>query len=99
MGLLLLVGFIIVLGVPLLLCLNAMSRQIRADFERGAPDRIATDIPMQRMILLAVGAFVGVSSLLGHWMVGLTALLTGLAFLIPYWRNRPLNTADDSRID
>ncbi len=93
------IGFVIILGVPLVLCLNAMGRQIRADFERGQPDRIATDVPMQRAILIAVGGFVVAASLLGHWMIGLTALLTGLAFLIPYWRNRPLITADHSRGD
>jgi len=42
MEIMLFAGFVIVLGVPLVLCLNAMGRQIRADFERGAPDRIAT---------------------------------------------------------
>lgn len=99
MAALFLVGFIVVLAVPLVLCLNAMGRQIRTDLERGTPDRIATDVEMQRAILLAVCAFVAVSSLLGHWTIGLTALLTGLAFLIPYWRNRPLNIADDSRVD
>jgi hypothetical protein len=93
------VGFIIVLSVALVLCLNAMGRQIRADFERGAPDRIATNVQAQRGILIAVSAFVVASSVLGHWMIGLTALLTGLAFLIPYWRNRPLNAAEDSRAD
>jgi Flp pilus assembly protein TadB len=76
-----------------------MGRQIRADLERNTPDRIATDIKMQRTILLADCAFVAVSLLLGHWMIGLTALLAGLAFLIPYWRNRPLDTADVSRFD
>jgi hypothetical protein len=94
-----LLGFMLVLAVPLVLCLNAMGRQIRADFERGDPDRIATDVQMQRKILLTVSAFVLVSLMLGHWMVGLTALLTGLAFLIPYWRNRPLAVADESRAD
>jgi len=89
MALLLFAGFVIVLGVPLALCLNAMGRQIRADFERGAPDRIATNVQMQRAILIAVSVFVLVSFMLGHSMVGLTALLMGLAFLIPYWRNRP----------
>ena len=93
------VGFVIVLAVPLVLCLNAMGRQIRADFERGAPDRIATNVQVQRGILIGVAAFVATSSMLGHWMIGLTALLTGLAFLIPYWRNRPLNAADESCAD
>ena len=88
------VGFILVLAVPLVLCLNAMGRQIRADFERGQPDRIATDVQMQRKILLAVSAFVIAASVSGHWMIGLTALLTGVAFLVPYWRNRPLNAAE-----
>jgi hypothetical protein len=99
MGIAFLVGFMIVLAVPLVLCLNAMGRQIRSDFERGDPDRIATDVQMQRKILLTVSAFVLVSVMLGHWMVGLTALLTGLAFLIPYWRNRPLAVADESAAD
>lgn len=89
MALVLFAGFVIVLGVPLVLCLNAMGRQIRADFERGAPDRIATSVQMQRGILIAVTGFVLLSFLLGHSMVGLTGLLMGLAFLIPYWRNRP----------
>lgn len=84
----------IVLGVPLVLCLNAMGRQIRADFERGQPDRIATDVQLQRKILMAVSIFVLAAVVLGHWMVGLTALLTALAFLIPYWRNRPRSAAD-----
>jgi hypothetical protein len=91
--------FIIVLAVPLVLCLHAMGQQIRADFERGQPDRIATDIPMQRRILIVVSAFVLASSMLGHWLIGLTALLTVLAFLIPYWRNRPLNDADGPAVD
>ena len=94
-----LLGFMIVLAVPLVLCLNAMGRQIRADFERGDPDPIATDVQMQRKILLTVSVFLLVSVMLGHWMVGLTALLTGLAFLIPYWRNRPLAVADQSAAD
>ena len=97
MGVIFFVGFIVVLAVPLVLCLNAMGRQIRADFERGEPDRIATNVELQRGILIAVGGFVVASSLLGHWMIGLTGLLTGLAFLIPYWRNRPLDIADNSR--
>ena len=94
-----LIGFVIVLTVPLVLCLNAMGRQIRADFERGQPDRIATDVQMQRKILIAVSAFVVISSILGHWMIALTGLLTALAFLIPYWRNRPLNAADEPAVD
>jgi len=93
MAIALFVGFIVALGVPLVLCLNAMGRQIRADFERGQPDRIATNVRMQRAILIAVAGVVLICSMAGHWMIGLTALLTGLAFLIPYWRNRPLNIA------
>ena len=92
-------GFILVLAVPLVLCLNAMGRQIRADFERGEPDRIATNVQLQRGILIAISAFVLVSSMLGHWMIGLTALLTGLSFLIPYWRNRPIAAADEPGAD
>ena len=99
MEIVLFAGFVIVLGVPLVLCLNAMGRQIRADFERGAPDRIATNVPMQRGILIAVTGFVLVSFVFGHWMIGLTGLLMGLAFLIPYWRNRQFNIADDSFAD
>src|SRR5947209_3893925 len=99
MGIAFLLGLMIVLAVPLVLCLNAMGRQIRADFERGDPDPIATDVQMQRKILLTVSVFLLVSVMLGHWMVGLTALLTGLAFLIPYWRNRPLAVADQSAAD
>ena len=99
MALLFFAGFVIVLGVPLVLCLNAMGHQIRADFERGAPDRIATNIQMQRAILVALTGFVLGSFMLGHSMVGLTALLMGLAFLIPYWRNRQLNAADNSVAD
>lgn len=94
-----LIGFFIVLAVPLVLCLNAMGRQIRADFERGEPDRIATDVPLQRKILLIVSAFVMTSLVLQHWMIALTVLLTGLAFLIPYWRNRPVGRAGDFRAD
>jgi hypothetical protein len=99
MAVIIITGFVIVLAVPLVLCLNAMGRQIRADFERGEPDRIATDITLQRKILIVVSGFVVASSILGYWMIGLTALLTGLAFLIPYWRNRPLNAADQSAAD
>ena len=92
-------GFVVVLGVPLVLCLNAMGRQIRADFERGHPDRIATNVRMQQVILIAISGFVLGSFMLGHPMIGLTGLLMGLAFLIPYWRNRQLNVADDSFAD
>jgi len=99
MEIMLFAGFVVVLGVPLVLCLNAMGRQIRADFERGAPDRIATNVQMQRGILIAVTGFVLVSFAFGHWMIGLTGLLMGLAFLIPYWRNRQFNVADDSFAD
>src|SRR5947209_11288590 len=99
MGLMLFIGFVIAMAVPLVLCLNAMGHQIRADFERGEPDRIATNIQMQRGILVAVTGFVLAACLLGHWMVGLTGLLTGLAFLIPYWRNRPLNVAGKTSAD
>jgi hypothetical protein len=99
MEIMLFAGFVIVLGVPLVLCLNAMGRQIRADFERGAPDRIATNVQVQRGILMAVTCFVLVSYMLGYSMVGLTGLLMGLAFLIPYWRNRQFNVADDSFAD
>ena len=99
MALILFVGFVIVLGVPLLLCLNAMGRQIRADLERGVPDRIATNVRMQQGILMAVSGFVLISFVFGHSMVGLTGLLMGLAFLIPYWRNRQFNVADDSFAD
>lgn len=91
MNILFLVGFVVVLGVPLVLCLNAMGRQIRSDLERGEPDRIATNVPLQRKILIAVSALVVATSVLGYWMIGLTALLCALAFLIPYWRNRPLD--------
>ena len=99
MGLVLFAGFVIALGVPLVLCLNAMGRQIRADFEEGHPDRIATNVRMQQLILIAVSGFVLLFFVLGHPMVGLTGLLMGLAFLIPYWRNRQLNAADDSFAD
>ena len=99
MGLVVFAGFVIALGVPLLLCLNAMGRQIRADFESGHPDRIATNVRMQKGILIAVSGFVLVSYLLGYPMIGLTGLLMGLAFLIPYWRNRQLNVADHSVAD
>jgi len=92
-------GFVVVLGVPLVLCLNAMGRQIRADFERGHPDRIATNVRMQQVILIAISGFVLGSFMLRHPMIGLTGLLMGLAFLIPYWRNRQLNVADDSFAD
>ena len=99
MTLLLFAGFVLVLGVPLVLCLNAMGRQIRADFETGHPDRIATNVRMQQLILIAVSGFVLLSFILGHPMIGLTGLLMGLAFLIPYWRNRQLNVADNSVAD
>ena len=99
MGVVLFIGFIAVLGVPLLLCLNAMGRQIRADFERGAPDRIATNVRMQQGILIAVSGFVLACFVSHRPMIGLTGLLMGLAFLIPYWRNRPLSAADQSRVD
>ena len=94
MGVAFVIGFMVVLGVPLVLCLNAMGRQIRADFERGQPDRIATDVQLQRKLLMALSVLVLLAFVLGRWMIGLTALLTGLAFLIPYWRNRPTSTAD-----
>jgi hypothetical protein len=48
---------------------------------------------------MAVTGFVLVSYMLGYSMVGLTGLLMGLAFLIPYWRNRQFNVADDSFAD
>ena len=99
MGLIFFAGFVLALGVPLVLCLNAMGRQIRADFEKGHPDRIATNVRMQQAILIAVSGFVLGSYVLGHPMIGLTGLLMGLAFLIPYWRNRQLNVADNSVAD
>ena len=99
MGLIFFAGFVLALGVPLVLCLNAMGRQIRADFEKGHPDRIATNVRMQQGILIAVSGFVLGSFLLGYRMIGLTGLLMGLAFLIPYWRNRQLNVADNSVAD
>ena len=99
MGLIFFAGFVLALGVPLVLCLNAMGRQIRADFEKGHPDRIATNVRMQQGILIAVSGFVLGSYVLGHPMICLTGLLMGLAFLIPYWRNRQLNVADDSFAD
>jgi len=99
MGLIFFAGFVLALGVPLVLCLNAMGRQIRADFEKGHSDRIATNVRMQQGILIAVSGFVLGSYVLGHPMIGLTGLLMGLAFLIPYWRNRQLNVADDSFAD
>jgi hypothetical protein len=87
-----LIAFLIAFTVPLVLCLNAMGRQIRADYQSGQPDRIAADVQLQRRILISVSLFLAVSLLLRHWMIGLTGFLTGVAFLLPYWLNPPADT-------
>ena len=93
------IAFLVLFTVPLVLCLNAMGRQIRADCEHGRPDRVAADAKLRRRILITVGIFVVVSLVLGHWMVGLTGFLTGIAFLLPYWLNPPVDITSNSRAD